>query len=120
MVDVTQNKKKDQNGKECFQGSSKCFDKQKDRYKKKNINSYVWSSLLYGCETWMKSKNMEEKLKSLELWFFRHMLKVSWLDRQSNEIVLDRLGAHRSVINVIKERQMPFLATYAEKESLKI
>ena len=54
--------------------------------KKRIVNSYVWSILLYGCETWTISKNIEEKLKSLELWFFRRMLKISWLDRQSNKI----------------------------------
>ena len=51
---------------------------------------------------------MEEKLKSLELWFFRHMFKVSWLDRQINEIFLDRVGAHRSLINIITEANVFF------------
>ena len=57
--------------------------------RKRILHSYVWSILLYGCETWIISKNMEGKLKSLDLWFFRRMLKVSWLDRQNNGIVLD-------------------------------
>ena len=35
--------------------------------RKRVLNSYVWSILLYGCETWIISKNMEEKLKSIEL-----------------------------------------------------
>ena len=41
------------------------------------LNSNVWSVLVYG-ETWTISKNVEETLKSLELWFFRRMLRVSW------------------------------------------
>ena len=64
------------------------------------------------------SKNMEEKLKSLELWFFRRMLKVSWLGRQSNEIVLDRFGSHISLINVITKRQMSFFGHICRKEKL--
>ena len=69
--------------------------------RKRILNSYVWSILLCSCEKWTICKNMEEKLKSLELWFFRRMLKVSWLDRQRNETVLDRVGSHRNLINVI-------------------
>ena len=72
------------------------------------------------CHSYFFFKNMEEKLRSLELWFFRRMMKVSWLDRQSNEIVLDRFGSHRSLINVITKRQVSFLAIYVEKTSLKI
>ena len=75
--------------------------------KKRILKSYVCSILLYGCETWTISKNLEEKLKFL-VWFFRRMLKASWLDRQSNEIVLDRFGSHGSLINVITKRQMSF------------
>ena len=36
----------------------------------------LWSLLLYGREAWNISKNMEEKLASVELWFYRRMLKV--------------------------------------------
>ena len=50
--------------------------------------------------------------------FFRRILKVSWLDRVSNKIVLDKFGSHRSLINVITKRQMSFLAIYVEKKNL--
>ena len=55
---------------------------------------------------------MEDKSKSLELWSFRRMLRVSWLDRQSNEIVLDRDGVHRCQINVIIKRQIQVANVY--------
>ena len=80
--------------------------------RKRILNSYVWSTLLYGCETWTISKNMEKKLKSLELWAFKRMLKVSSLDRQSNDIVLDRFGSQRSLINVLTKRQMSLLGSF--------
>ena len=83
------------------------------------VNSFI------PCETWILSKDMEEKLKSLELLLFRRMLKVSWLDKQtlsktislqSNEIVLDMFGSHRSLINVITKRQMSFFGHKCRKE----
>ena len=37
--------------------------------RKRILNSYVWPILLHGCETWTMSKNIEKKLKSLDLWF---------------------------------------------------
>ena len=39
--------------------------------RKRILKSHVRSVLLHGCEVWNISKNMEEKLASLELWFYR-------------------------------------------------
>ena len=60
------------------------------------------------------------EIEILELRYFRRMLEATWLERQSNEIVLDRVGSHRNLINAIAKRQMSFLAIYVEKRSLKI
>ena len=56
--------------------------------RKRILKSYVWSVLLYGCETWNISKNMEERLSSVEMWFYRRMLRVSWMDKLSNQTIL--------------------------------
>ena len=34
---------------------------------------YIWSTLLYGCETWTISGDMIKKLEALETWFYRRM-----------------------------------------------
>ena len=47
------------------------------------------------------------------------MLKVSWLDRQSNVIFLDRTGSHRNLINVITKRQRSFFGHMCRNEKLK-
>ena len=43
--------------------------------RKRILTSYKWSVLLYGCKVWTISKNIEEKLKSLELWVFQAYAK---------------------------------------------
>ena len=86
--------------------------------RKRILKSYVWSVLLYGCEAWNISKNMEEKLASLELWFYRRMLKVSWMDKVRNELVLERAETCRSLIKMITKRQMSFFGHICRKESL--
>ena len=32
------------------------------------IKTYVWSTLLYGCEAWTVSKDMEKRLEAMEMW----------------------------------------------------
>ena len=77
--------------------------------KKNIIRTYVWSSLLYGCETWTVTKEMQKKLQATEIWFYRRMLKVSWKDFVKNEQILERVGASYQLLNEIRQRQLNFL-----------
>ena len=41
------------------------------------LQCYVWSTLLYGCETWTLSADIMDTLESTEIWFYRRMLHIS-------------------------------------------
>jgi len=58
--------------------------------KKLNINMrknfakcYVWSVLLYGCETWTINGQDKMNLEVMEIWIWRSLLKISWTERKS-------------------------------------
>ena len=36
--------------------------------KKRAVKTYIWSTLLYGCEAWTVSKEMERRLEAMEMW----------------------------------------------------
>ena len=42
------------------------------------LRCYVWSTLLYGCETWTISVAMPKKINAFETWLYRRMLRISW------------------------------------------
>ena len=48
--------------------------------------------LMYGCEAWTISKEIENRLRATEMWFLRRMLRISYLDKVRNEEVLERAG----------------------------
>jgi len=48
------------------------------------LKCYVWSTLLYGCESWTVSQRMKSQLKATEMWFLRRMLRIAWTDKVSN------------------------------------
>ena len=39
---------------------------------------YIWSTLLYGAETWTLTKVTSDKLEASEMWLYRRMLRISW------------------------------------------
>ena len=73
------------------------------------LKTYVWSVLLYGCECWTINKETEKKLESAEMWFIRRIMRISWMDKKSNESVLKDANLERSLIKTIRRRQLQFL-----------
>ena len=82
------------------------------------LKTYVWSTLMYGSESWTLNREMKNKLKAVELWFYRRMLRVSWRDRMTNEEVLVRVGQRRSLLGEIRKRQMDFLGHVLRGEKI--
>ena len=53
---------------------------------------YIWSSLLYGCETWSLTPTLEKKLRSFEMWTYRRLGRISWKEKKTNKAVLNMFG----------------------------
>ena len=75
------------------------------RVKKKLIKTLVWTTLLYGCETWTLRKDEIRRLEAMEMWLWRRMEKISYTERVTNEEVLKRVGEERQLLNLIRNRK---------------
>jgi len=52
--------------------------------KKKIVKCTIWSVVLHGAETWTMTQADRERLEAFEMWVWRKMLKISWVDKVSN------------------------------------
>ena len=50
--------------------------------KVKLVKVLVFPIVLYGAETWTKRKHERRKIDAFELWCWRRVLRVSWVDRK--------------------------------------
>ena len=62
------------------------------KLKLRMINCYVYSILLYGCETWTLTKVLCDKLEACEMFFLRRIGKISWKQKISNAQVLEKFS----------------------------
>ena len=69
---------------------------------------YVFSVILYGCETWTLTKPLMDRIEACEMWFMRKMGNISYKQRITNEEVLRKLGTQRSLLKSIKTRKLRF------------
>ena len=82
------------------------------------LKCYVWSTLLYGCETWTISGDMLKKLEAFETWLYRRMLRITWKDKITNVEVYRRMNTTKSLVNDIVRRQLSFLGHILRKDDL--
>ena len=71
------------------------------KVKKMIIKTVVWSVLLYGSETWSLTSEDIRKIEAFEMWTWRRMEKVRWVERKTNEEVVKMVDEKRGLINRI-------------------
>ena len=106
--------------KDAFQKLSKVLTNRKMtiKTKKRVLDCYVTTNLLYASECWAISAHMRSKLEAAEMWFYRRMLKIPWTGHVTNEEVLKKIGTKRKLLPTIRKRQLEFLGHVMRKESV--
>jgi hypothetical protein len=72
--------------------------------RKKAIKFCIWSTALYGVETWTLRKIDWKYLASCEIWYYRRTEKISWTIRGRNEVLI-RVKEERNILDTIKQRK---------------
>lgn len=84
----------------------------------KMLKSYVWSALLYSCETWVLKRSNMKRLESFEMWCYRKMLKVKWTDFVTNLQVLNKLKIEKNLVLTIKKRILAYFGHLMRSQHL--
>ena len=71
--------------------------------------TYAWSVILFGCESWTKSKKIRRRLEAAEMWFIRRMMRIQWTARRTNEEVLQMARGCKELLTVTRRRQIGLL-----------
>jgi hypothetical protein len=59
--------------------------------RKKLVKHYIWSITSYGTEMWILQKVDQKYLESFEMWCWKRMEKISWIDHVRKEEVSHRV-----------------------------
>ena len=92
--------------KKVFMGKKKLFTGIMNlELKKRIMKCLVWSVALYAAETWTLTQTDRRRLEAFEMWIWRRMEKISWLDKVTNEEVLKRVNEDRQILNSLWQRK---------------
>ena len=76
--------------------------------KLKLVKCYVYSSLLYCCETWTLYLNETKRLAAFEMWIYRRLGRIPWTEKRTNQYVLNHLNVTKSLMKDIKSRKLKY------------
>ena len=86
--------------------------------KKRLVKALVWPVALCGCETWTL-RNMEiDRLRAFEIWIWRRMERISWIDKKKIEEVLTAIGEERSLVEAVVKRKKNWIGHIVRGEGL--
>ena len=88
----------------------------KSRYR--TLKCYIDPNFTYCSEIWTISKAMESQIWVIMMWCLKHMQRISWRAKISNENVLRHIGHDKNLLKWIKTRQMRFLCHDIRKKKL--
>ena len=67
-------------------------------------------ALLYACESWTLTAEIERRIRALEMRCYRRLLNISYKDHVTNEEVRKRIqnatGVHDDLLTMVKERKL--------------
>ena len=67
------------------------------RTKIRVVKSLVFPIVLYGAESWTMRKLERKMIDAFELWCWRRLLRVTWIDRKTNLCVIDNIKPERTL-----------------------
>ena len=86
--------------------------------RKKLVKCYIWSIAFYGAETWTLRAVDQKHLESFEMWCWRRMEKISWIDHVRNEVVLLRDKEQRNILHEITKRKANWIGHILRRNCL--
>lgn len=84
------------------------------------MRCYVLSILYYGMEAWTLKVNDIRRLQAFEMWIYRRMLKISWVERVTNIEVLRRMHKETEIATTIKKRKLLYMGHIMRGEKYRI
>ena len=72
------------------------------------VKAMVFSTVMYGCESWTMKKAECQRINAFELWCLRKLLRVPWTARRSNESVLKEISPEYSLERLMLKLKLQY------------
>ena len=77
--------------------------------KLKMLQTYVWSIMKYGSETWGSTQAIKDRVNAFEMWCYRRILKIPYTAHRTNVDVLQQLRTDMKLNTIIDRQRLRYI-----------
>ena len=72
------------------------------------VKAMVFPVVVYGCESWTVKKAEGQRIDAFELWCWKRLLRVPWIARRSNQLILKEISPEYSLERLILKLKLQY------------
>ena len=72
------------------------------------VKAMVFTVVMYGCKSWITIVE-HRRTDAFELWYWRRLLRVSWIARRSNQYILKKINLEYFIGRTDAKAEAPIL-----------
>ena len=76
----------------------------------------VFLVVMYGCESWTIKKAERWRIDAFELWCWRRPLRVLWIARKSNQLILKEISSEYSLEGLMLKLKLQYFSQFFGKD----
>ena len=73
------------------------------------VKVMVFPVVMYGCKSWTIKKAEHQRIDAFELWCWRRLLRVPWMEKRSNQSILKEISPEYSLEGLMLKRKLKIL-----------
>ena len=72
------------------------------------VKAMIFPVVMYGCEYWTIKKAEHRRIDAFELWRWRRVLRVPWMARRSNQLILKEISPEYSLEGLMVKLKLQY------------
>ena len=72
------------------------------------VKAKFFPVVMYGCESWTIKKVKCQRIDAFELWFWRRLLRVPWIERRPNQSILKEINPEYSLEGLMLKLKLQY------------
>ena len=81
------------------------------------VNSLVFPVVLYGAESWTLKISDKRRLNAFELWCWRRVLRISWIQKIRNEEVIKSIAPNITLETMALKQKLSYFGHVMRNEN---
>ena len=73
------------------------------------VKAIIFPTVTYGCESWTIKKAVCQRIDAFELWHWRRLMRIPWIERRPSQSILKEISPEYSLEGLMLKLKLQYL-----------